>query len=169
MKHLALSVAIGICTIGSLSTNSSEALRFNPNKSTVETLTMPEAPKCNTGCTETSIYALDFPWLSFKMKDASEITVAADNLTMNYSDGNLLLTSPTVSETLPVADITSMVFTNREAGIDEINVALSENGYYYTLDGVKVGEFTSVDDGRRSLPSGMYIVRTESKSFKIIF
>ena len=69
----------------------------------------------------TEIYALDFPWLSFKMNDATEITVAADNLTMNYSDGDLMLTSASVSETLPVADIASMSFTTQQNGVDEIN------------------------------------------------
>ena len=117
----------------------------------------------------TEIYALDFPWLSFKMKDASEITVAADNLTMNYSDGDLVLTSASVSETLPVADIASMTFTNQQDGVDEINSVLSEKASYYTSGGVRAGEFKSVDDARRSLPSGIYIVRTGSKSFKIIF
>ncbi|MDE6479456.1 MAG: hypothetical protein K2L45_04235 [Muribaculaceae bacterium] len=115
-----------------------------------------------------AIYALDFPWLSFKMKDASEITVAADNLTMNYSDGKLLLTSSSVNEALPVADISSMIFTE-QAGLDEINADLSEHASYYALGGTKVGEFSSVDDARRALPSGIYIARTASKSFKIIF
>lgn len=115
------------------------------------------------------IYALDFPWLSFKMKDASEITVAADNLTMTYSGGNLLLTSASVSETLPVANIASMSFSNQQAGLDEINTPLSEYASYYTLDGVEVGGFTSVDDARHNLRPGVYIARTGSKSFKIIF
>ena len=120
-------------------------------------------------CASAQMWALDFPWLSFKMKDASEITVAADNLVMNYSDGNLVLTSGNVNETLPVADIASLSFTNQPAGVEEIVATLSESATYYTLGGVNVGEFASADDARRELPSGTYIAKSASKSFKVIF
>lgn len=120
-------------------------------------------------CVSAQMWALDFPWLSFKMKDASEITVAADNLVMNYSDGNLLLTSGSVNETLSVANIASMSFTNQPAGVEEVIATLSEPASYYTLGGVNVGEFASADDARRALPSGVYIAKSATKSFKVIF
>lgn len=115
------------------------------------------------------LWALDFPWLSFKMKDASEITVAADNLVMNYSAGNLLLTSGSVNETLSIANIASMSFTANPSQVEEINASLSEAATYYSLDGSKAGEFASADDARRALPSGIYVAKTASKSFKVIF
>lgn len=113
--------------------------------------------------------ALEFPWLSFKMNDATEITVAADNLVMQYADGNLTLSSETVNQIIPVADVISMKFVDKWTGIDNINDAFCQPTVYYTLAGIEVGEFPSASEARRALPSGTYIVKSPSGALKIIF
>lgn len=120
-------------------------------------------------CASSQMWALDFPWLSFKMKDASVVTVAADKLVMNYSDGKLSLTSGNVNETLSVSDISSMNFSDQPAGIEDVNMVLSEQATYYNLGGIEVGKCSTVDDARRALPSGIYVARTATKTFKVIF
>ncbi|MDE6337839.1 MAG: hypothetical protein K2L34_14850 [Muribaculaceae bacterium] len=42
-----------------------------------------------------SSYATEFPWLTFRLTDDTEMSVAAENLTLNYSEGNLMLKSAT--------------------------------------------------------------------------
>ncbi len=37
--------------------------------------------------------AADYPWLTFRMADDTQFSVPAESLSMNYSDGNLHLTS----------------------------------------------------------------------------
>ncbi|MBD5306450.1 MAG: hypothetical protein HDS14_02335 [Bacteroides sp.] len=119
-------------------------------------------------CFSSQMWALDFQWFSFKLKDASEITVAADGLVMNYSDGNLLLTSGSVNKSLPVAEIASMRFVEA-SGVEGVTVSLYESATYYTLGGAEVGVFASADDAKRALPSGVYIAKSVSSSFKVIF
>ena len=42
MKKFALSLAVGVCAVGSISAHPTKALRFNPDQFTVKSLTMPD-------------------------------------------------------------------------------------------------------------------------------
>lgn len=114
-------------------------------------------------------FAADYQWLTFRMADNSEVSVAADNLSINYSDANLYLKSATVDLTISVDQIKTMRFTSSEAGIDDVNINLPFKADYYTVSGVKVGRFTSIEEARKNLPSGIYIAKNETKIFKVIF
>ncbi len=114
-------------------------------------------------------YAVDYPWLTFSMTDGSEISVAAEGLTINYSEGNLLLKSATVDQSLATNQVASMRFTTFEAGVEGINDILSSEADYFDLSGKKAGRFSSSEQARKILPSGIYIVRTKDKTIKVIF
>ncbi|MDE7096538.1 MAG: hypothetical protein K2O47_03500, partial [Muribaculaceae bacterium] len=106
------------------------------------------------------------PWLTFKMTDDTELSVASDNLTINYEDGYLHLLSTSAEQSIPVDQIKSMKFTQSPAAVINVTDSISGNAYYYNLSGIMVGHFSSVEDARKALPSGMYIVKTDSKTFK---
>ncbi len=113
--------------------------------------------------------AADYPWLTFLMADNTELSVASDNLEINYSDGNLQLTSATVDQSIPVNQIKSMRFTTLSSAIDEIADDFTSPADYFTLSGVCVGRFATLDEARSSLPAGIYIGKSESKTLKVIF
>lgn len=114
-------------------------------------------------------FAADYQWLTFRMADNSEVSVAADNLSINYRDANLYLKSATVDQTIAVAQIKTMRFTSSAAGINDVDANLPCEADYYTVSGVKVGRFTSIEDARKNLPSGIYVTKGEGKTFKVIF
>ena len=109
--------------------------------------------------------AADFPWLTFSLTDDTEISVSADNLKMNYKDGFLQLSSSSVDQAIPVDKIKSMKFTSYSAGIDDTEV--QSDGEYYNLSGICVGKYSSIENARKVLPSGVYIVKSEKKTYKI--
>lgn len=111
--------------------------------------------------------AADYPWLTFRMADDTQFSVPAESLSMNYSDGNLHLTSMTVDKTIPVDQIKSMQFTSEASGVNEVNENQTKAGEYYNLAGTRVGRFATIDEARKSLPSGVYIVKNELKTFKV--
>ncbi|MDE5847908.1 MAG: hypothetical protein K2H71_11225 [Muribaculaceae bacterium] len=113
--------------------------------------------------------AADYPWLTFKMTDGSEISVASEGLAINYSDGNLLLKSTTVDQTIPSDQVKSMRFTTSIDAVDEMTDILSSEADYFDLSGIKTGRFSSSDEARNALPSGTYIVRSNKKTIKVIF
>ena len=114
-------------------------------------------------------YASDFPWLTFTMNDHTQISVASDNLTMNYVDNNLVLKSTTVDQTIPVAQISSMEFTSSPSGIKDLLAGEGSQSEFYNLSGVKVGKFSSLEEARESLPSGVYILKNDKTTYKVIF
>ena len=113
--------------------------------------------------------AADYPWLTFRMTDGSELSVAAEGLAINYADGNLLLKSTTVDQTIPSDQVKSMRFTTSTDAVDEMTDILSSEADYFDLSGIKVGRFSSSDEARNVLPSGTYIVRSNKKTIKVIF
>lgn len=111
-----------------------------------------------------------YRWMTFTLTDNSQLTVSADNLHIAYSDSQLRLTSATVNETLPLSTVKSMKFTDPVSEIEEMPAALTaENVTLYKPNGVKAGEFKSCDAARKALPSGVYIMKHDSKTIKIIF
>ncbi|MDE7386175.1 MAG: hypothetical protein K2N28_03450 [Muribaculaceae bacterium] len=114
--------------------------------------------------------AANYHWLTFRMTDGSEMSVAADNLEATYADGYMQLSSSTVNQTIKTSDIKSMRFTEENAaGIDDIETDDNTNADYYTVAGVYVGTFTSPGSARESLGSGTYIAKNKVKTFKVIF
>lgn len=109
-------------------------------------------------------------WLTFSMKDKSELSVASENLSIDYNNRMLVLTSPSVNQTISIDHVKSMRFTSSPSGIIEIKEDLtSGNIELYNLAGTKVGGFSSLDEARKNLPSGIYIINKGEKSLKIIF
>ena len=113
--------------------------------------------------------AADYPWLTFRMTDGSELSVAAEGLAINYADGNLLLKSTTVDQIIPSDQVKAMRFTTSTDAVDEMTDILSSEADYFDLSGIKVGRFSSSDEARNVLPSGTYIVRSNKKTIKVIF
>lgn len=111
-----------------------------------------------------------YRWITFTLTDNSQLTFSADNLHIDYSDSQLRLTSATVNETLPVSTVKSMKFTDPVSNIEEIpETATAQPVTLYKTNGAKAGEFKSCDAARAALPSGVYIMKHDSKTIKIIF
>ncbi len=111
--------------------------------------------------------AADYPWLTFKMTDDSEISVLAADLAINSQNGYLILSSAFVDKTIPLDQIYSMRFTTTSAGVETIEDIQSAVGDYYNLSGIMIGSFSSSDAARNVLPPGIYIVKNNSGSHKI--
>ncbi|MBD5253042.1 MAG: hypothetical protein HDR83_05340 [Bacteroides sp.] len=110
-----------------------------------------------------------FEWLTFSLTDGSEVAVAAENLSLNFSDGVLRLSSASVDTSFDVANLRSMRFTSDASGIADVEALPAARAEYFTVAGVSAGVFDSVDDARAALTSGMYIARSESRSWKVMF
>lgn len=111
----------------------------------------------------------DYPWLTFKMADGSELSVASEGLAINYLDGYLQLKSATEDQSLSCEEINSMKFTTVPASVEGISNILSYEAEYFDLSGKKVGKFATVDEARNALPSGIYIAKSKDNSIKLIF
>ncbi len=117
----------------------------------------------------TVMTAETYPWLSFKMADATEISVVAADLEIRYADNLLHLSSASVNQTLPVDQILSMSFSSTATGLGETLASDSPEAEYFTLDGVAAGHFATPDEARAALPSGIYVAKSASATIKVVF
>lgn len=111
----------------------------------------------------------DYPWLTFKMTDGSEMSVAAEGLAINYNEGSLQLKSATVDQTIASDMVASMRFTTAAAAVEGITDLMNTEADYFDISGKLAGRFSTSDEARKALSSGTYIVRSNGKTIKVIF
>lgn len=123
-------------------------------------------------CTATcSAAETTYKWLTFTFVDNTEMSVASDNLNIAYDSNakKLTLTSQSVNKTLSVEELASMRFADVPTAVTDILTDNQSSFEVYTLNGVRAGQFDDYNAMRQTLPSGIYLVKTTNKSFKIIF
>lgn len=116
-----------------------------------------------------SAYADDYGYFIFQKADGTLVSLASESLSMTFSDGKLVATNGTESCTLPLSELSKMFFSSADAtGIDSAKATDGDNSLeVFSLQGVSLGSFVTLDAARKSLPSGVYIVKTNVRTFKI--
>lgn len=113
----------------------------------------------------TGMRAAQYDYLVFTLTDGTTKTVAASNLTISFSDGNLIAASGSETlATLSLAQLTQMEFsTDDPTGITTLStntLTTDEATAIYDMNGRQIPTGTS-------LRSGMYIVKTKSRTIKV--
>lgn len=109
-------------------------------------------------------HAEDYNNLSFEKTDGSVVSVSADNLSMNFSGGKLLLDNGAAeTQEIAVADLSRMFFSSSTSSIPETTSCGDTEKLVYTLSGVCMGRYNDL----KTLPRGMYVVKEGNKTFKM--
>ncbi|MDE6395103.1 MAG: T9SS type A sorting domain-containing protein, partial [Duncaniella sp.] len=76
----------------------------------------------------------------------------------------------TVDREIPVDEVKTMQFTSSSSALNAVtDDRLSGAMPFYDISGKSVGSYTSVDEARLSLPSGVYILKSGDQTVKVIF
>ena len=109
----------------------------------------------------------DFTYLTVEANDGTTTTMTANGLTLTFSDGQLYATNGTESWSLPLSGLSKMYFSNTDA----ISLPLSEIGEgevdIYSTSGISMGKYQSIDEARKHLKKGVYVVKDGSRTLKI--
>ena len=109
--------------------------------------------------------AEDYTYLTFETTDGAKASVAVEGLTLSISETTL--TVGTQSFTL--TNLSKMYFSTTDestTGIESISLeTLDEATEIYDLSGKKIVNSKSSNS---KLPRGVYIVKTKSKTYKIV-
>ena len=113
-----------------------------------------------------------YPYLTIVMTDNTSKTFSVESLTMTPSNGTLIITNTEGSETLTITNLSKMYFSEEypnaisTVGSDEVT---NGNITLYTVSGVLVGEYSSVNAAHGAMQSGtIYIIKKGSKTVKTI-
>lgn len=109
-------------------------------------------------------HAEDYNNLSFEKTDGSVVSVSADNLSMTFSGGKLLLDNGAAeTQEIAVAALSRMFFSSSTSSITETTSCGDTEKLVYTLSGVCMGRYNDL----KTLPRGMYVVKEGNKTFKM--
>ena len=107
----------------------------------------------------------DYTYLTFETTDGAKASVAVSDLTLTISGTTLTAGS----QTFTLSNLSKMYFSTSDestTGIEEItSAAMDETTEIYDLSGKKIvkGKWSN-----GKLPHGVYIVKTKSKTFKMV-
>ncbi len=107
-----------------------------------------------------------YGYLVFTTNDGKEQSFAVEDLTLTFSDGKLVASNGTTTQTFSLADLAKMFFSeNATDGIETLKV--DGEVEVFTVSGIRMGQYASIADARRVLPQGKYIFKQGSKTNKI--
>ncbi len=134
-------------------------------------------------------FAEGYDTLTFTKADGTEITLPAIGLKFTFDDGMIVITSGQSVQTIELANVNSMYFSNPSTSIyrsflsSEYSVKVKNHQLFVTapqatdititsVSGVNVGRYVSNGNAEEAvggwIPSGIYIVKTGEQTFKVV-
>ena len=109
------------------------------------------------------IAADGYTYLTFEGNDGT-FSMAANGLTITFDNDKLTVVNGNESHTFQLSSLSKMYFSGT-TGISSAETVDSAVEVYSTA-GVRIGKFTSLTDAKSQLTKGVYIVKTNNKTFK---
>lgn len=113
-----------------------------------------------------SVHAADYTYLTLVEQDGTKTSLTAVGLTITFSDGNLVATNSTTSEskTISLSNLASMNFSTANettTGIQNVSIDIEDaDTFIYDLSGRQI-------PSGASLTKGIYIIKKGSATRKI--
>ena len=120
--------------------------------------------------TSVMTYADDFTYnyLVFTTQEGTEKSVAVENLKLTFVNGQMVVDNGVETQTYDLSSLSKMFFSeNAVDGIVETIIDADAEVDVFTIPGVGIGRFKSVDDARQSLKRGVYVLKQGNKTNKI--
>lgn len=111
-----------------------------------------------------------YPLLTLQTTAGTEVKMAVDKMTIAFVNGQLVATNSEGSQQIPLQDMKMMYFseTATQTVVTAIDgaTATDEKVTVYTVGGRLMGSFDSVKEAREALRPGIYVMKTNTKTFK---
>lgn len=115
-----------------------------------------------------------YTYLAFQRGDGTIVSIGVESLGMTISDGYLYAVNDQASKSFVVADLTRMYFSAEDTGtgvptsIDDLNTADNGPAQVYTPSGAFVGTYSTLNAAKTAAKGGVYIIRQNGKTLKVI-
>ena len=107
--------------------------------------------------------AYDYPYMVFQTADGSTQAIETDGLTISFSNGQLVATNASGSQTFSLAQMSKMYFTADNVTsiqiVEQEALDIDEAAEVYDLQGLKVT--------RQQMRQGIYILKSKKGTRKI--
>lgn len=114
--------------------------------------------------------AADYDYLIIKQNDGTETALSSAPLKITFANGNLVAVSPSGTTTMPLGSLSSMYFsTTATDGIESVGQSgEAQAATVANMAGVVIARGASVAEATRRLAPGLYIVKTDKDTKKIL-
>lgn len=117
----------------------------------------------------TAAEADDYPYLAFQTADGTVKAVSVTSLKLTFEGGQLVATNGDGSYAFPLTDLSKMFFTTEPTAIDSPNASpAGKDIEIFSLTGVSLGKFDSVQAAKAQLEDGIYVVKSGSEIRKML-
>lgn len=123
-----------------------------------------------TFTTSLMTYANDYTYnyLVFTTQDGTEKAIAVESLKLSFVNGQLVVDNGVESLTCSLTSLSKMFFSeNTVDGIVETVINGNEDVDVFTVSGIWMGKFGNVDDAKKSLQRGVYVLKQGKTTSKI--
>lgn len=112
----------------------------------------------------TAVFADDYPYLTFEAVDGSKTSVSVSSLTLIVKDGKLTAGDKTFN----LSELSKMYFSTTETtGIENIVSSIDGAVEVFNLRGISMGKYNSISEATSSLKTGVYVIKSKSKTIKV--
>ena len=113
--------------------------------------------------------AYEYPYLVFLNTEGTATTLSVESLSITINDGKLVVTNTDGTQTFSLSDLSKMFITKTTdlTGVNDINTDGMEEVEVFTIGGVKLGKYENIALAKASLKSGLYVIKSSQKTYKI--
>lgn len=117
-----------------------------------------------------SMQAYDYPYLSFQTSEGTVQSVSVNELIITFSNGQLVLTNTDGSQTFSLSDLSYMFFSKEQntTGVTRIEDVSNQTVEVFTLNGLVIGRFESLQKAKAELKPGLYLIKSNGKTQKVV-
>jgi len=117
-----------------------------------------------------SLQAYDYPYLSFQTTEGTVQSVSVNELIITFSNGQLVLTNTDGSQTFSLSDLSYMFFSKEQntTGVTRIEDVSNQTVEVFTLNGLVIGRFESLQKAKAELKPGLYLIKSNGKTQKVV-
>ncbi len=107
--------------------------------------------------------AADYPYLTFTSSDGTKVSLSVSSLELTVSGSNLVATNGSSSKTFALSELSNMFFSATDessvTGISTVDATTTDGAVkVFTLNGVLMGTYDSVEAAKSALPAGIYVI-----------
>lgn len=114
--------------------------------------------------------AADYPYLVFTNTGGTTTVLSVENLTLSVSGSTLQVTNADGTNSFTLTDLANMQFSKDGSTVSAIeNVLQADKAVeVFTVSGVRLGTYSSLAEGIKSLNAGAYIIKQNTNAQTIV-
>lgn len=112
--------------------------------------------------------ASSLPALRFELNDGSVVTLPSEGLLLTFDSNFMRASHSEGTLDIDLNRLTKFYFYGDFSAISSVGADEPERVKIFSVTGIFCGEYDSLESARAALPAGLYVARTDLRTFKTV-